>query len=287
MRLSRNDLCWCGSNIKYKFCHSKSDEKLEFLNREGYPVPDKSLIRTPTEIEGIRKSGVITKYILDYLEEMIVPGMNTEEINQIVHKITIDRGGIPAPLGYNGFSKSCCTSINEVICHGIPNENMILKDGDIINVDITTILNEFYSDSSRMYLVGNVSEERKKLVQVAKDCLKLGMEAVSPFQPINVIGEAVEPYADSFGFSVVGDLGGHGVGIKFHDEPHIHHFITEEKGMIMMPGMVFTIEPMINEGDFNTKILSDNWTVITVDGGYSAQWEHTIAVTETGYEILT
>ncbi len=230
---------------------------------------------------------MITKGILDYLSDILRPGMNTLEIDEIVYDYTSKRGGIPATLGYKGYEKSCCTSINEVICHGIPSEDMVIKDGDIINIDVTTILNGYYSDSSRMYMVGQVSDRAKDIVKVTYDCMMVGIEAVKPFQSIDIIGETIEAYANSHGYSVVRALGGHGIGLAFHEDPHINHFRSDDKGMIMMPGMTFTIEPMINEKSYKAKFLDDGWTVMTTDGGLSAQWEHTIHVTEDGAEIIT
>jgi len=285
-KITRNDLCWCGSGNKYKNCHLDNDSKLRAFEELGYPVPSRDLIRSKEEIENLKKSGEITTGILDLLEKEIKVGMKTIEIDKMVHDYTVARGAIPATLGYLGFKHSCCTSINNVICHGIPGET-VLSDGDIVNVDVTTNLNGYYSDSSRMYMIGNVSPRARKLVDCAFECLKTGIEAVKPYEPISVIAEAIEPYANSLGYSVVQDLAGHGIGLEFHVEPMVFHFMTHEKEMIMAPGMVFTIEPMINEKSPDTETLLDNWTVVTIDDGLSAQWEHTILVTEDGYEILT
>ncbi|WP_026478497.1 methionyl aminopeptidase [Alkaliphilus transvaalensis] len=282
----RNDLCWCGSGKKYKKCHLDKEEILLEYKNKGYRIPQRSLIKSKEDIGGMRKSAAITTAILDMLEDKVQEGVTTNEINQWVHDYTIAQGGIPAPLGYNGFPKSTCTSINEVICHGIP-EDRVLKEGDIVNIDITTILNGYYADASRMYTIGNISDKAKKIVECAKECLQVGMDAVVPYRPFNEIGKAIEAHATKNGFSVVKDFGGHGIGIKFHEDPFVYHYDTGNKGMIMLPGMTFTIEPMINEGSYKCKILEDNWTAITVDGGLSAQWEHTLLVTETGYEILT
>lgn len=251
--ISRNDPCWCGSGKKHKICHRQMDEKLESLKAEGYEIPDHYLIKNEEVIEGVRKSAVITKGIFEYIDGKIVPGITTGDIDDWVSEYTKSKGGICATLDYNGFPKSCCTSINDVICHGIPGSE-ILKDGDIINIDVTTILNGYFSDSSRMYLVGNVSEQAKTLVNETHKCMMLGIEAVKPYQSVDVIGETIEAYANSKGYSVVRDLGGHGIGIKFHEEPHINHFKTGEKGMIMVPGMIFTIEPMINEKSYEVDI---------------------------------
>ncbi|MCH4887963.1 methionyl aminopeptidase [Acidaminobacter sp. JC074] len=283
--LNRNDICWCGSGKKYKKCHMDFDKNLEKYEKQGFEIPERRLLLNEEDIEGLRKSSVITKGILEGVADLIKPGVTTNEIDKFVHDYTIERGGTPATLGYHGFPKSCCTSINEVICHGIP-EDRPLKEGDIINVDVTTILDGYFSDASRMYLVGQVSERAKDLVQCAKDCLQIGLDQVKPYGSISDIGLAIEAYATSKGYTVVRDFGGHGIGKNFHEDPHVSHFDTGQKGMLMVPGMVFTIEPMINEGTYKLNILEDDWTAVTRDGKLSAQWEHTLVVTEEGYEIL-
>ncbi|SKC41332.1 methionyl aminopeptidase [Maledivibacter halophilus] len=285
-KLSRNDLCWCGSGKKYKKCHLEKDKMLERYESKGYSIPSRKLVKSPSQIESIKKSGEINKKIFEKLDEYIGEGITTNEINELVHKLTIENGGKPAPLNYNGFPKSVCTSINDVICHGIPDETA-LQEGDIINIDITTILDGYYADSSRMFTIGKISEKAKKLVQVAKECLEIGIRSINPYKTLKAQGEAIEKHAEENEFSVVRDLGGHGTGLNFHEEPFVHHYNTEENNMIIVPGMVFTIEPMINEGIFSCKQLDDNWTIKTVDGGLSAQWEHTVVVTDTGVEILT
>lgn len=260
--------------------------KLEHYRELGYTIPHPSLIKTPEQIEGIRESGKITTQILDLVEKEIKPGMTTAEVDKLVYDYTIEHNAIPAPLNYMGFPKSVCLSINDVVCHGIPNEHTVLKSGDIVNVDVSTILNGYYSDASRMCLIGEVSQEAKDLVETTKQCLDIGTKQVKPFASINDIGRAIEPFAKQKGYSVVRDLGGHGVGLKFHEDPHVDHFVKRNKGVLMLPGMVFTIEPMINAGGYSVKIAKDNWTVTTRDGSLSAQWEYTIAVTKDGYEIL-
>lgn len=284
--ISRNDPCWCGSGKKYKKCHMHFDDRLAELAHKGYAIPNHGLIKTKEDIEGIKKSALITKGIFKHLEGKILAGISTIEIDQMVYDYTIEHGGIPATLGYNGYEKSCCTSVNDVICHGIPGER-VLQEGDIVNVDVTTNLNGYFSDSSRMYTIGKVSERAQKIVDETYICMMKGIEAVKAFESIDVIGDTIEAYANSKGYSVVRDLGGHGIGLEFHEEPHVNHFKTDQKGMIMVPGMLFTIEPMINEGVYNTETLEDGWTVMTVDGLLSAQWEHTILVTENGAEIIT
>ena len=288
MKMNRNDHCWCGSGLKYKKCHMNFDEKYERLKEEGYEMPSRDIIKTPEQIEGIKKSAEITKGALDLVAEKIHEGMSTEEINTIVHNYTVEKGGIPAPLNYQGFPKSVCTSINEEVCHGIPDENIILRNGDIINVDVSTILDGYYSDSSRMFMIGDVSEEAKKLVEVAKECIYKGIEAVKPWGFLGDIGAAIQEHAEAHGYSVVRDFGGHGVGLEFHEEPFVYHFGNKGEGMILVPGMVFTIEPMINAGGYSLFVDADNdWTAITDDGSLSAQWEHQILVTEDGVEIIS
>ncbi len=283
--MNRNDLCYCGSGKKYKKCHLEIDAKLQIYKMKGYDIPPKRLILSPKDIEGIRKAGVITKGILDEVGKLVKPGVTTDEINDFVHKYTIERGGIPAPLNYHGFPKSCCISIDDVICHGIPSDR-VLEEGQIVNIDITTILDGYYADASRMYYVGEVSDKAKDICECAKKCLEIGLSVVKPFNSISDIGVAIEKYANEKGYSVVRGFGGHGVGKVFHEDPHVSHYDTKTKGMIMVPGMVFTIEPMINEGTYKLNILDDDWTAVTRDGKLSAQWEHTLVVTETGYEIL-
>lgn len=283
--LSRNDLCWCGSGKKYKKCHLEQDMTLHSYEEQGYILPPREVVKTPEQIEGIRKSSELTKKILDMVSEKIGPGITTNEINQWVYDYTVENGGYPAPLNYNGFPKSVCISINNVICHGIPDET-VLKNGDIVNVDVTSILDGYYSDANRMFIIGGASETAKKLVEVAKECLYIGIEQVKPYTSLNNVGRAIEEHAVKNGFSVVRDFGGHGVGIKFHEFPHVDHFAKKDKGVILLPNMVFTIEPMINAGKYECEILEDDWTVITKDGSLSAQWEHTLRVTEEGCEIL-
>lgn len=284
---NRNSDCWCGSGKKYKKCHLEHDEKLKSFKRDGYPIPDRSLIKKAEDIDGIRKACQLTKSILDKLDTIIEPGTTTEDIDNWVHKQITSAGAVPATLGYKGFPKSCCTSINEVICHGIPSPTRVLKEGDIINVDLTSILNGYYGDSCRMYPVGKISKRAEKLSLVTKQCLDRSIAAIKPFMPLNIVGEVITQHAESHGYSVVEIFGGHGIGLAFHEEPFVYHCETEHKQMILVPGMTFTIEPMINEGGPDGKILDDGWTAVTEDGTLSAQWEHTILITESGAEVLT
>ncbi len=286
--IGRNEKCWCGCGKKYKACHERSDEQnLSKFVTEGYPIPTRELILSPEQIEGIRKSAEVSVAIMDELDTFIKEGITTREIDELVAKRTKEAGGLCADLGYEGFPKSCCVSINEVVCHGIPDDRVI-KDGDILNVDITTILNDYYSDMSRMYMIGNVSDNAKKLVEVTKECMLKGIDAIKPYMPVGEIGNVINDIADKNGYGVVRALCGHGVGLNFHNDPMVNHFRTDRKTMILVPGMVFTVEPMINEGSFDCKVSAeDGWTVTTTDGKLSAQWEHTVLVTEDGYEILT
>ena len=264
------------------------DKKVLEFQAKGHLVPQRSLIKTPEQIEGIRKSGIINTGVLDLVAKEIRAGMSTLAIDKLVYEYTRDHGASPACLGYEGFPKSCCTSVNEVVCHGIPSEYEILEEGDIINVDCTTILNGYYADASRMFIIGETSPEKKKLVDVAKECLEIGMEAAKPFGFVGDIGNAVEKHAKKNGFSIVRDLCGHGVGVEFHEEPDVEHFGKKGTGMLLVPGMVFTIEPMVNMGTHEVFVdEEDDWTVVTEDELPSAQWEHTFVMTENGLEILT
>ncbi|WP_181213875.1 type I methionyl aminopeptidase [Phocaeicola faecicola] len=264
------------------------DKKVLYFQEKGHLVPSRKLIKTPEQIEGIRKSGIINTGVLDLVAREIHAGMSTAEIDKLVYDYTVSHGAIPAPLNYEGFPKSVCTSINEVVCHGIPSEEEILEEGDIINVDVSTILDGYYSDASRMFIIGETTPEKKKLVDVAKECLEIGMQAARPFGFVGDIGHAIEKHAKKNGFSVVRNLCGHGVGLEFHEEPDVEHFGRKGTGMLLVPGMVFTIEPMINMGTYEVFVdEEDGWTVVTEDELPSAQWEHTFLMTENGLEILT
>lgn len=264
------------------------DKKVLYWQNKDKLVPSRNLIKTPEQIEGIRRSGIINTGVLDLVEKEIHEGMSTGEIDKLVYDYTIGHGAIPATLNYEGFPKSVCTSINEVVCHGIPSEFEILKEGDIINVDVSTILNGYYSDASRMFIIGKTTPKKQHLVEVTKECLEIGMKAAQPFGFVGDIGYAIEKHAKANGFSVVRDLCGHGVGLEFHEEPDVEHFGKPGTGMLLVPGMVFTIEPMINMGTWKVFIdEEDGWTVVTEDEKPSAQWEHTFVMTDNGLEILT
>lgn len=264
------------------------DRKILAFQEEGFLVPSRKLIKTPEQIEGIRRSSVVNTGVLDLVAQEIHAGMTTLEIDEMVYDYTVSHGAIPAPLNYEGFPKSVCTSINEVVCHGIPNEFDVLEEGDIINVDVSTILDGYYSDASRMFVIGQTTPEKQKLVDVARECLEIGMKAARPFGFVGDIGNAIEKHARKNGFSIVRDLCGHGVGLEFHEEPDVEHFGRKGTGMLLVPGMVFTIEPMVNMGDWRVFVdEEDGWTVVTEDELPSAQWEHTFLMTENGLEILT
>ncbi len=287
-KLGRNDVCWCGSGKKYKKCHIDFDEKIKEIEGQGHIVPNHTIIKTPQQIEKIKESAKINVAVLDYVAKHIRAGISTEEINEWVHNLTIEMGGIPATLDYEGFPKSVCTSINNEVCHGIPSKDIILKDGDIINVDCSTELNGYFSDSSRMFCIGNVSDENRKLVEVAKQSLEEGLKAVKPWGFLGDMGQAVNDYVKSNGYSVVREVGGHGIGLEFHEEPWVSYVTTKGTEMLMVPGMIFTIEPMINMGKADVFVDEENgWTIYTKDGSVSAQWEIQVLVTEDGYEIIS
>lgn len=284
---SRNDSCWCGSGKKYKHCHLKSDV-LGFTEQTGTGHPQRPdiLLKTPEQIEGIRRSCRLTRDILAALTSRIAPGMTTDEIDRWVHETTLAAGAIPAPLNYRGFPKSVCTSLNEVICHGIPGDRALVE-GDILNVDVTCILEGYYGDASRMFLIGEVTPEARRLVQVTRKCLELGIAQVQPGNTTGDIGHAIQQHAEEHGYSVVRMFVGHGVGVRFHEPPDISHYGRPHTGVKFVPGMVFTVEPMINAGGYEVVILDDGWTARTADGALSAQWEHTVLVTEAGVDVLT
>lgn len=287
-KISRNDPCWCGSGKKYKTCHMALDEKIHHYELQGHIVPRREILKTKEQIEGIKESSVLNMAVLDAVDQMIGPGISTQQIDDLVHDMTIQMGGIPAPLNYEGFPKSVCTSINEVVCHGIPSKDVFLKEGDIINVDVSTIYKGYFSDSSRMYCIGKVSEEKKKLVQVTKECVEKGLAMVKPWNFLGDMAQVINDHAKANGYSVVIDIGGHGVGLEFHEEPFVSYVTRAGTEMLMVPGMVFTIEPMVNMGTSEIYIDDkDGWTVYTEDGKPSAQWEITVAVTENGHEVLT
>lgn len=283
----RNAVCWCGSGKKYKHCHMNMDQKLELYRRKSIAVPSHKMIKTPLQLEGMRESSKVNIEILDVVGEKIGAGMSTEDINRIVEEVTARNHAIAAPLNYEGFPKSVCTSINDEVCHGIPSPEILLQDGDIINVDVSTIYNGYFSDSSRMFCIGNVSPENRKLVDVTKECVEKGLEQVKPWGRLGDIAHAVQSHAEANGYRVVREIGGHGIGLQFHEDPWVGFTGAAGTGMVLAPGMVFTIEPMVNAGSADVFVDEDNgWTVYTDDGEWSAQWEIMVLVTEDGHEVM-
>ncbi len=244
-------------------------------------------IKSEREIELMRKSCKLAANTLQFIEPYVKAGVSTEDLNKLCHEFIMDHGAYPSPLNYHGFPKSICTSINEVICHGIPSKKQILNDGDIINIDVTVLLNKFHGDTNRTFYVGEVSDEVQKLVEITHKCLYLGIEQVRPGGRIGDIGQVIEDYAHDNKYSVVEEYCGHGIGRNFHEEPQVVHFGPAGVGAQMRPGMTFTIEPMINLGNRYNRVLKDKWTVVTKDKKPSAQFEHTVLVTDNGAEILT
>lgn len=283
----RNDPCWCGSGKKYKQCHIDFDEKIEEFEGAGHIVPSHAILKNAEQIEKIKESARINIAVLDYVAEHIKAGISTAEIDKWVYDITTKMGGVPAPLNFEGFPKSVCTSINNEVCHGIPSEDVIIKDGDIINVDVSTNLNGYFSDSSRMFCIGNVSEENRKLVEETKNAVYEGLKQVKPWGFLGDMGQAVNDYVKSKGYSVVREVGGHGIGLEFHEDPWVSYISKKGTEMLMVPGMIFTIEPMVNAGKPDIFVDEDNgWTIYTEDNSMSAQWEIQVLVTEDGYEII-
>ena len=267
--------------------YKKYEDKILEYKKQGHIVPTSDLVKNSEQIAKIKESCKINTAVLDHVAANIKAGMSTQQIDDLVSSFTKEHNAICAPYRFEGYPKSVCTSINNEICHGIPSEKVVLKDGDIINVDCTTIVHKHFADASRMFCIGHVSEEAKRLVEVTKECLEIGKEAVRPWGYIGDIGAAIQEHAHKNGYSVVVDFCGHGVGNAFHEDPYVHHVGIRNTGMVIAPGMVFTIEPMINQGTRDLYIDKDNgWTSYTKDGKLSAQWENTILVTEKGIEVL-
>ena len=284
----RNEPCWCGSGKKYKKCHAAIDERLQECYLNGQEVIYRHLLKTPEDIEGIKRSAAINVGVLDMVAERIAPGVTTAEVDQWIYDYTVEHGGIPADLNYEGFPKSVCTSINDVVCHGIPSERDVLREGDIVNVDCSTILDGYFSDSSRMFCIGEVSPERKKLVDVTRESIQRGLAQVKPWNTLGDMAHAVQTYVEENGFNVVREFGGHGIGKEFHEDPFVSHVGEPGEGVVLAPGMCFTIEPMVNAGGADIDMNDPNgWTVRTDDGSDSAQGEVQLVVTDTGYELLS
>jgi methionyl aminopeptidase len=286
LKVGRNDPCPCGSGLKYKKCclgkEMLKSQDLKDLYFQKYKIH----LKGKKDIEGIRRAGRLVLETLDLVEGKITPGMSTDDINTLVHEFTVRNGATPAPLNYRGFPKSVCVSVNEVICHGIPGTR-ILNDGDIVNVDVTSVLKRYYADASKTFFVGTPGPDAQRIVKVARECLEVGMRQVRPGNTVGDIGWAIQTFAEGQGCSVVREFVGHGVGLEFHESPQIPHYGRKGEGVGLVPGMVFTIEPMINLGDGHLRILEDKWTAVTADGSLSAQFEQTVLVTKDGFESLT
>lgn len=289
MRLTRNDPCWCNSGKKWKKCHYPKLPPLSHSPLAGmYLKQFGILLKTPEQIKQIHKACQVTAEILHLLCEKAKKGVTTEELDQLSRKLHAERNAIPAPLHYGSppYPKTICTSLNEVICHGIP-DSRPLEEGDIMNIDVSCIVDGYYGDTSRMVVIGEISEEKKRVVEVSKECLEKAIAICKPGALMSEIGDAIEHWAKKQHCSVVNQFVGHGVGLRFHEPPEVlHHY--NDMNIEMVPGMTFTIEPMINAGVREAVIdLSDGWTARTKDGKPSAQWEHTLAITEKGCEVLT
>ncbi|MBQ1548147.1 MAG: methionyl aminopeptidase [Lachnospiraceae bacterium] len=288
IKIGRNDPCWCGSGKKYKQCHEAFDKKIYSAALEGHTVPSREILKTPEQVEMIKKSAVINVACLDAIAEEIKEGMKLSKINDIVNEVTRSMGGIPAPLNYEGYPYSVCTSVNDQVCHGFPWDDVYLEDGDIVNCDCSTILDGYFSDSSRMFMIGNVSDEARKLVEVTKEAMMKGLDEVKPWGFLGDMAEAVHTHAEANGYSVVREIGGHGIGLEFHEEPWVGYLSNRGEDMLMAPGLMFTIEPMINMGTSQIYTDKENgWEVYTMDGKPSAQWEIQVLVTETGHEVIS
>ncbi len=301
--IERNDPCWCGSGKKYKKCHLSSDEEKRTppprvsvaarMSKGRGSASQKGRQKTPAQIDGMRRSGAFNGRLMDYVRPYVVAGAVTDELNALIHNYTVENGHTPACLGYKGskcsFPKSCCISRNNVVCHGIPSPNERLEEGDIVNIDLTTIVGGFHGDSSETFMVGAVDREARRLVDVAARALITGIDAVRPGARLSAIGEAIEPFVNAQGCSVVKQYTGHGIGAKFHEFFSVYHHIEPRaEDFVLLPGMTLTIEPMINLGGFEvTTDRKDGWTVKTLDGSLSAQFEHTVLVTDGGVEVLT
>lgn len=285
-KVGRNDPCPCGSGRKYKKCCQGKTTAPKIDLRQEYEQKHRIRFKTPEQIAGIRKAGQLTVATLDMVAGEIRPGITTDYINTLVHEFTINHQAIPAPLNYRGFPKSVCTSVNDEICHGIPDDR-ILRDGDIVNVDVTPILNGYYADANKTFFVGTPGKDAVKIVSVARECLKKGLAMARPGKTTGDIGWAIQSYAEENGCSVVREFVGHGVGIEFHEPPQILHYGKREQGIKLLPGMVFTIEPMINLGKRFLHILDNDWTAVTDDGQLSAQFEQTVLITDDGMESMT
>lgn len=284
----RNDECWCGSKKKYKKCHLANDERMAEMVAQGFEVLPRTLLKSAADIAGIKESAAVNVGALDYVAAHIGVGTTTEEIDQWVYDYCIAHDAVPADLNYEGFPKSVCTSINEVVCHGIPSPDEVLKSGDIVNVDMSTIKHGYFSDSSRMFCIGEVSPEWQRLVDVTRESVQAGLAAVKPWGFLGDVSAAVNKVATDAGFTVVREFGGHGIGLEFHEDPWVGFNEAAGTGPVLVPGMCFTIEPMVNMGAQEIDMSDPNgWTVRTADGLPTAQWEVQLVVTDSGFELLS
>ena len=299
-----NDLCWCGSGRKYKRCHRKIEGRVlpgdvspmrEVPAEIGRPpyadtgdvVPwDEPRIKSPDVIERMRHAGSVAAEILRLAGEAVRPGVTTDEIDAYVHDLYIERGAYPSPLNYHGYPKSLCTSANEVICHGIP-DSRVLLDGDIVNLDVTAYIGGVHGDTNATFYVGDVDPVSRRLTEVTEECMWHGIEAVVPGRPLSDIGKAIEQHAKQHRYGVVRAFIGHGIGEQFHTDVQVFHYYEPRANMIMRPGMTFTIEPMITLGTWQHRMWDDGWTAVTTDGKRTAQYEHTVLVTDDGVDVLT
>ncbi len=302
--LKSNDLCWCGSGRKYKRCHKTSEGRVRpgrvspMLSvpdgivptdyyRSGEPRRwDEPMVKSPEIIERMRVACRIAAEVLEASGAAVAPGVTTDELDRVAHQAYLDRGAYPSTLNYHGYPKSICTSVNEVICHGIPDDRP-LEDGDIVNIDVTAYIGGVHGDCNATFLVGDVDPETRKLVEVTRECRDLGIAAVKPGRPLSDIGRAIQGHAEGHGYGVVRTFVGHGIGEQFHLPPNVPHYYTESASTIMKPGMTFTIEPMITLGSWRERMWDNGWTAVTTDGKRTAQFEHTLVVTDDGAEVLT
>jgi methionyl aminopeptidase len=302
--LKSNDLCWCGSGRKYKRCHqARQDRVLPGLVSPLRPVPaeivrpdyaaqgrpirvDEPMVKSPELIERMRVAGRLAAEVLRVTGDAVKVGITTDELDAVCHAATVERSAYPSPHNYHGTPKSVCTSVNEVICHGIP-DSRPLCDGDIVNLDVTVYIDGVHGDTNATFGVGDIDTESRRLITVTRECLDRGIQAVSPGRPINDIGRAISRHAETAGFGVVRAYCGHGIGEVFHSGPQIPHYYEPSASTVMEPGMTFTIEPMITLGTWRHVAWDDGWTAVTADGRRTAQFEHTLAVTANGAEVLT
>lgn len=285
-KIGRNSLCYCGSGKKYKKCCLNKPPK-NMRPADVTFTQNKIIKRSEDFILGMARACQLSRLTLDYLAKHLLIGISTKELDSLAYDFMFKHGAKPATLNYNGFPASICTSINEVICHGIPNSKQCLKSGDIINLDVSCKLDGFFGDLSKTFVIGNASPAAKKLVSVTEECLNLGIKAVKPYGNIGDIGHAILNHATKNGFSVVEAFVGHGIGQNFHEDPVVPHFGKKGQGLMILPGMIFTIEPMINQGVKEAVVLADGWTAVTADRKLSAQFEHTILVTQDSFRVLT